>query len=47
MDCFIGQRAPKLNPEELIGKNGSIRLRVRRDEQYGDSNEVKAYEPKK
>ena len=47
MDCFIGQRAPKLNPEELIGKSGSVRLRIRRDENYGDSNEVKAYEPKK
>lgn len=47
MDCFIGSRTARLNSEDLIGKSGVVRLRVRHDEQYGDSNEVKAYEPKK
>lgn len=47
MDCFIGARTPKLNTEDLIGKSGVVRLKIRRDEQYGESNEVKSYEPKK
>jgi len=46
-DCFLGARTAKFNTEDLIGKAGSVRLKIRRDEQYGDSNEVKAYEPKK
>lgn len=45
-DCFLSERTPKLNTEDLIGKVGTIRLRIREDEKYGTSNEVKAYEKK-
>jgi hypothetical protein len=47
MDAFLGARSPKLNTEDFIGKTGVVRLKIRRDETYGESNEVKAYEPKK
>jgi hypothetical protein len=47
MDGFLGARSPKLNTEDFIGKTGVVRLKIRRDETYGESNEVKAYEPKK
>ena len=46
-DAFLGSRTPKFNTEDFIGKSGVVRLKVRNDEQYGESNEIKAYEPKK
>lgn len=47
MDCFLGARTPKLNTIDLVGQTGSVRLKIREDERYGTSNEVKVYERKK
>ena len=47
MDCFLGERpASGFETEDFIGKIGKIRLTIRSDDQYGESNEVKAYIPK-
>lgn len=48
MDCFLGTRPTTgFETEDFIGKVGRIRLKIRHDDQYGESNEVAAYVPKK
>ena len=47
MDCFLGARTTKFNTEDFIGKSGNVRLKIRNDETYGESNEIKAYEKQK
>jgi hypothetical protein len=47
MDCFLGHRKSEFETEDFIGKVGRVRLIVRSDDTYGESNEVKAYIPKK
>ena len=47
MDCFLGQRPSEFETEDFIGKVGKIRLMIRNDDQYGESNEVRAYIPKR
>jgi hypothetical protein len=46
MDCFLGRRTTEFETEDFIGQVGRIRLMVRNDDQYGESNEVRAYLPK-
>ena len=45
-DCFLGGRAAEFDTEEFIGKTGTVKLKIRRDEEYGDSNEVRSFEKK-
>jgi hypothetical protein len=47
MDCFLGRRPVEFETEDFVGQTGKVRLSVRNDEQYGESNEIKSYIPKK
>lgn len=47
MDCFLGTRPAEFETDDFIGKEGRIRLSVRNDEVYGESNEIKGYVAKK
>ena len=47
MDCFLGTRPQDFETDDFIGKEGRIRVSVRNDEQYGESNEIKGYIAKK
>lgn len=46
MDCFLGER-PKggFDTDDFVGKVGRVRVIIRNDDVYGESNEVKAYLP--
>jgi hypothetical protein len=47
MDCFLGFRTNEFETEDFVGKSGRVRLQIRQDPEYGESNEIKSYIAKK
>jgi len=47
MECFLGRRTKALDPEDFVNAEGRVRVIIEDSEQYGKSNRIKAYEPKK
>lgn len=47
MMCFLGHQTGKFDPDQLVDKTGSVKLKIENSEEYGDKNAVATYIPKK